>query len=90
MTIFNGSYWQWSVVVKSSTRTSMEDRLSRVRTNHRPLEQVHKRNLMQAPHGFKECYCVYNPMTASLNVFQEEKWLQLTPYEALGQRESKQ
>ena len=49
MTIFNDSYWQWSVVVKSSTRTSMEDRLSRVRTNHRPLEQVHKRNLMQAP-----------------------------------------
>ena len=53
-----------------------------VRTDHRPLEQVHKKNLMQAPPGFRECYCVFNLMTASLNISQEEKWLQLTPCHA--------
>ena len=36
------------MAVKSSTPISMEDRLC-VKTDHRPLEQIHKKNLMQAP-----------------------------------------
>ena len=58
-----------------------------VRTDHCPLEQVHKKNMMQAPPRLQRMLLRLqpNPMAASLNISQEEKWLQLTPYHAFHQ-----
>ena len=53
------------------------ERLFVVRTD--PLSLRTDPDAIKHHHVFKESYCVYNCMTVSSKVFQEEKWLQLTP-----------